>query len=148
MSWLSRLKDMESSPESDPTETTKSVSVVSVGPVRASRQKTGVGSEVRDYVVIHIPTRLTDDFMARLTQFTSMGVIHPQTETLATLLTDRDRGGDDRKLCLECQHLTGYATGSWRCNNWAQAGVAIRVQDAGIPNDLVCQLQRCWGFKA
>jgi hypothetical protein len=148
MKWLSRLKEMEATHESGPTKTTKSVSVVSVAPVEAPIQKTGGGSEAADDVVIQIPTQLTDDFMARLNQFTSRGVNHPQAEALAALLTNPDRGGDDRRLCLECQHLTGYATGSWRCNNWSQAGVAIRAQDAGIPHDLVCQLQRCSGFKA
>lgn len=147
MKWLSRLKKLEFSDGSDPTETTKSVSVVFVGPIKAPIQKTGSGSETANDAVIQIRTQLTDDFMARLTQFTSRGVIHTQAETLAFMLTDRDRDGDDRKLCLECQHLAGSGTGSWRCSNWEQAGVAFRASDAGLPGDLVCMLQRCEGFR-
>ena len=69
-------------------------------------------------------------------------------DALADRLVLRDREHEERRVCLECQHLAGYGTGSWRCENWQTARVAVRSQDAHLPSDLVQQLQRCDGFTA
>ena len=53
---------------------------------------------------------------------------------------------DDRRVCLECKHLSGHGAGSWRCGNWKEAGVAISSTYALLPADLVMQLQLCNGF--
>ena len=88
-----------------------------------------------------------DIFTARLARFTAKGVTHTDGETLADKLVTRDRDSDDRRLCLECAHLAGYA-GTWSCRNWQRAGVALKARDAGLPGDLVRMLQRCEGFTA
>ena len=89
-----------------------------------------------------------DTFTARLYRFTAKGLTHADGETLADKLAMRDRGSDDRRVCLECKHFGGHGAGSWRCGNWQAAGVAIRSRDAQLPADLVVQLQRCDGFTA
>lgn len=79
-------------------------------------------------------------FMARLERFTDKGMAYDQAEALCDKLVQRDREGDDRRLCLECRHLQG--AGRWRCGNWQQAGVAQQ----GLARDLVLMLQRCDGY--
>ena len=86
-----------------------------------------------------------DTFTARLSRFTDRGLIVVFAESLADKLVIRDREGDDRRLCLECQHLAGSA-GSWRCGNWKQAGIARRAGDARLARDEVTILRRCGGF--
>ena len=87
-----------------------------------------------------------DTFTARLHQFTGRGLAEPDAERLAEKLVTRDRESDDRRLCLECVHLTGHSAGAMRCTNWQRAGVAMRAKDAHLSAALVCQLQRCDGF--
>lgn len=89
-----------------------------------------------------------DTFTARLVRFTDRGLTLDDAEWLADKLVTRDREGDDRRLCVECVHLAGYAAGSWACRGWQRAGVAIRARDAQLPADLVRQLQRCEGFES
>ena len=87
------------------------------------------------------------NFTVRLARFTGKGLMLDDAEKLADRLVQRGRETDDRRLCLECKHLAGHGAASWRCGNWQAAGVAIRAGDAQLPGDLVCQLQRCGGFK-
>ena len=87
-----------------------------------------------------------DLFTARLHRFTDKGLTIADGEALADKLLVRDREADDRRFCLECQHLSGFGKTSWRCGNWQAAGVAIRSRDSQLPADLVLQLQRCDGF--
>ncbi len=82
-----------------------------------------------------------DTFTARLARFTDQGRILADAEALADELVQRDREGDDRRVCLECLHLQ-----RGRCGNWQVAGIAIRSRDAQLPPDLILQLQRCDGF--
>jgi hypothetical protein len=89
-----------------------------------------------------------DAFTSRLTGFTTQGATPAQAEQLADQLVQRDREADDRRLCLECQHLSGHTPGGWRCRNWQRAGVAMDARGAGLPGDLVRTLQRCAGFQA
>lgn len=89
-----------------------------------------------------------DTFTARLARLTDKGLTLNDGEALADKLVTRDRESDDRRLCLECTHLSVYAVNAWRCRNWQRAGVAIRARDAQLPRDLVQQLQRCDGFMA
>ncbi|MEO7128813.1 MAG: hypothetical protein ABI040_08125 [Rhodoferax sp.] len=86
-----------------------------------------------------------DTFTARLARFTDRGFSLLEVETLADKLLIRDRELDDRRLCLECLHLSRGS--GWRCGNWQRAGVAIRARDARLPIDFVTLLQRCDGFK-
>ncbi len=87
-----------------------------------------------------------DTFTARLARFTDKGMSLPDAEALADKLVMRNREGDDRRLCLECVHLSGFGPTSWRCGNWQAAGIAIRPHDTQLPAELVLQLQRCGGF--
>ena len=86
-----------------------------------------------------------DTFTARVIRFTDKGVNPTDGEALADKLVTRDRDSDDRRLCLECTHLAGFA-GTWGCRAWQRAGIAIKARDAGLPGDLVRSLQRCDGF--
>lgn len=87
-------------------------------------------------------SREIDSLTERVHLFTRHGLDQTQAEGLADGLVIRDRDGDDRRLCLECQHLRDYGT-SRACNQWRAAGLGA----AGIPADMVLMLQRCDGFK-
>ena len=87
-----------------------------------------------------------DILTARLARFTDKGVRQMDAESMADKLVIRDREQDDRRVCLECRHLSGYGHASWRCGNWQAAGIAIRSRDTQLPSDLVLQLQHCGGF--
>ena len=158
MKWLARLKKIEIVPEPEATETTKTVSVVFVGSILAPMQKTGGDSPAANDPAIQVqaPTgdstpaltgRDADTFTERLVCFTTKGLSQTDGEALADKLAMRDRESDDRRLCLECTHLAGYA-GMWGCRNGQRAGVAIKAWDARLPGDLVRLLQRCDGFTA
>ena len=85
-------------------------------------------------------------FMMRLEQFTGKGLTLGDGDALADSLVIRDRETDDRRVCVECRHLTGHAAGSWRCGNWQRSGIARQSKDAQLPGELVSKLQRCGGF--
>lgn len=87
-----------------------------------------------------------DTFAARLARFPIKGVIHADAESMADRLLQRDRENDDRRACLECDHLVGYGRASWRCGNWQAAGIAIHAHDNHLSGDFAQQLQRCDGF--
>ena len=87
-----------------------------------------------------------DTFTARLARFTDKGLSLDDGEALADKLVMRDRESDDRRLCLECFHLSGQKGKAWDCRNWQVAKVASRARDAQLSNALVHQLQRCDGF--
>lgn len=78
-----------------------------------------------------------DHFTGRLARFTSQGLPPPEAEALADQLVIRDREGDDRRLCLECVHLSGR-----RCGAWQRAAVGGPV----LPASLLTLLQRCAAF--
>ena len=91
--------------------------------------------------------REIDTFTARLHHFTRRGLAESDTERLADKLVTRDREADDRRLCLECAHLTGRAD-AWACRYWQRAGVASMARQAQQSVALVIRLQQCDGFKA
>lgn len=85
--------------------------------------------------------REIDAMAERTGLFNRRGLAALDAELLADKLVNRDREGDDRRLCLECVCLS--RVGGWRCNQWQRAGLG----GAGVPAGLVIQLQRCDGFK-
>ena len=87
-----------------------------------------------------------DTFTARLHHFTRRGLMEPDAEKLADKLVVRDRDSDDRRLCLECVHLSGRS-GLWGCRNGQRAGLVPKAQAVQLSAALVFQLQRCDGFK-
>ena len=158
MNWLARLKKIGTGPEQDAIETMKRVSVVSVAPGMAPMPKIGADSPAANdpapdpdrWCWPHseaMNTREIDTFTARLARSTDKGVNLEDTEAPADKLVRRDRESDDRRLCLECFHLSGQTGKAWECRNWQRAGVALRAGDAQLSAAMVFQLQRCDGFK-
>jgi hypothetical protein len=86
-----------------------------------------------------------DTFTARVIRFTDKGVTPTDGEALADKMVKRDRELDDRRLCLECTHLAGYAQ-TFGCRAWKRAGIAMKPQAAATPADFVRTLQRCDAF--
>ena len=60
---------------------------------------------------------------------------------MAHRLTRRDLEQDDRRVCLECRHLSGDVERR-RCGQWRK----LWIGDASMPADLVATLQRCVSF--
>ena len=83
----------------------------------------------------------TDDdigrFITRRARLMRWGWSEPDAERLAERLVLRDRVGDDRASCAECQH---HRPG--RCGNHRAAG----LHSPEVGRDLVAMLQRCPGF--
>ena len=78
-------------------------------------------------------------FMARVSHMANRIGMHPQrAEVLAYMLLVRDREGDDRRLCIECQHC---AIGL-HCTQWRQIGMS-----GPALGDMATMLQRCQGFR-
>jgi hypothetical protein len=74
--------------------------------------------------------------LERVQRGAALGLSERESDELADLLHLRDREGDDRHVCIECQHIRASGTG-WRC--------AAR---GPIPPELVAtQPQRCAEFK-
>ena len=88
-----------------------------------------------------------EQFNRRAALFVRRGANDAQAEAMADRLVQRDREEDDRHLCHECRHLRGGLPG-WICGNGAAAGIAVSGWGAGLPAQLVAQLQRCTGFAA
>ena len=158
MKWLARLKKIDTAPEVEATEPTKPGFVGFVAPGMASIQKTGGDSPAANDPApdpdrwcwptsTAMNTGEIANFTARLARFTDKRLMLDDAEKLADKLVQLDRESDDRRLCLECLHLAGHGATSWRCGNWQASRVAIRAGDSQLHGDLVCQLQRCGGFK-
>ncbi|MBC7737260.1 MAG: hypothetical protein H7245_08570 [Candidatus Saccharibacteria bacterium] len=157
MTWLARLKKQKG-PDTHPTKPPEPGFVGFVGTPGGHIQKiTGSTTPANDpepdpdrWAWPH-STAMNgaeiDTFTARLMQFTDRGLILDDAEQLADKMVTRDRESDDRRVCLECAHLTGYGAGPWACRGWQRAGIAIRSRDAQLPRDLVKILQRCDGFE-
>ncbi len=77
-------------------------------------------------------------FIARRDRLRRWGWADPDAEALAERLVIRDRGGDPRAACVDCDH---YRPG--RCANHRLAGLG----SAEVGRDLAATLQRCAGFR-
>jgi hypothetical protein len=159
MSWLARLKKIESTPDSTLQKLQKEVSVVFVGTQPGSLQNsedesTSLSDAFPDPVhdaavpdsVLATPTYGTamtaqelDVLVARMTLFTDRGLSMDDAEATSERLTYRDREQDDRRLCLECQHLS-RGPDDRRCSQWQKIG---QISGPAIPGELVTLLQRC-----
>jgi len=78
----------------------------------------------------------------RLTQFVRLGLPANTAGLMADRLLERDHEGDDRRVCLECQHLHGRPD-RWRCGSHKSAGLG----EAGLPGEWPLLLQRCPAFQ-
>ena len=160
MKWLNRLKNFEIPLEVDPTKPTKPGFVGFVGFVGSTtppiQEISGFLAAANDpapdpdrWCSPHSTAmngREIEMFSARLGRFTDKGVGLDQSEALAERLLVRDREGDGRSLCLECQHLAGQAAPAWRCSNWERAGISHSAAHNQLATDLVLRLQSCHGF--
>lgn len=88
------------------------------------------------------PGQAVDAFTARLALFTDRGLSMGDAKATAERLAKRDLEQDERRLCMECLHLSG-GTNSRRCSQWQKIGM---LRGAAIPGELVTLLQRCAGF--
>ena len=158
MNWLARLKKIEVAPERDATEPTKPGFVGFVAPDMAPMPKTrgdlpaanDPAADPDRWCWPHSAAMTgaeIDNFTARLARFTNKGLSLEDAEALADKLVTRDRELDDRRLCLECLHLSGQSGRAWDCKNWRRAGVALRARDAQLSASMVYLLLRCDGFK-
>lgn len=80
---------------------------------------------------------------ARVAVFRDRGLNADDSLSLALRLARRDGERDDRRVCLECAHLSGGGR-SWSCSQWRKTG----MKGSATPADLVDILQRCAGFAA
>ena len=157
MNWLARLKKIETVLQQEPAEPTKPGYVGFVAPDMAPMQKTGGDLQAANDPAPEVPadpdrwcwphstamnTGEIDVFTMRLDNFIRRGLLESESEKLADKLVLRDRESDDRRLCLECAHLAGWA-GVMRCAQWQRAGLGA----AGVPAGYHLVLQRCDGFK-
>jgi len=76
-------------------------------------------------------------FVTRVSLFLRRGVNATDADDLAERLHLRDLQGDDRRLCLECSHLSGR-----RCGNHVRAG----LYSAEVSRELATLPQRCPAF--
>ena len=84
----------------------------------------------------------TDDEIARFTdrraRLARWGWSEAEAENMAERLVMRDRGPDDRVVCVDCLHFR-----PGRCDNHQQAGLSTAEVARGLAN----LLQRCPGHK-
>lgn len=153
MNWLARLKKTEVAPDTEPTKPTKPPFVGFVGTPAGIFEKSGDESAAANdskpdpdrWGWPHSSAMNGGEiytFTGRLHQFTRRGLAETEAESIADKLVIRDLESDDRRLCLECLHLKSGA-GLGCCNQWRSAGLGA----AGVPAELVRQLQRCDSFK-
>ncbi len=156
MSWLAQLKNATHA-KADPTEPTEPGFVGSVGRGLApfAEIQAVAGAELPDppnadaYCWPHSPawnSSEIDTFMARVAMFTNKGMSVDDADTLADRLVQRDRDLDDRRVCMECVHLSGGSDKALSCKNWKRAGMVLGARAAQLSIALVHQLQRCNGF--
>jgi hypothetical protein len=171
MNWLARLKKTESTPDDTLQKQQKQVSVVSVGTSPAPVQNSGGEfvsvanaypdpandaalpfSAQSEHVRASPPryssgttailAREIETLLARLALFTDRGLSMEEAEILADRMVTRDQQADERRLCLECLHLSGGPERR-RCSQWREVGL---INGAAIPGELVTILQRCPAF--
>ena len=82
-----------------------------------------------------------DTRTARLDLFADRGLSTEDAEALADVLALRDCQQDERRVCMECQHLSGTSTAR-RCGQWRPQ----KLHSPAVPADLATVLQRCNWF--
>lgn len=160
MNWLARLKDEKGqvgtlqnlqksetggNPEpTKPTKPTKETFVGFVGTptghiqkiVEAADEFTPAG-ELEQSAQVPVGSITS----ARVAVFADRGMNPDDSLVLALRLAQRDQERDDRRVCLECAHLSGGGR-SWSCSQWRKTG----MKGPPTPADLIDIPQRCAGF--
>lgn len=144
MNWLARLKELEEVPSSVPTKPTKPPFVGFVGACSEHLQNSGNEPNAAEaHSEPANDANAPDDiFLARVALFTDRRLPLEDAEAMAERLARRDMERDERRLCLECLHLSGGEDGR-RCSQWRKIG---QINGAAIPAELVTLLQRCNAF--
>ena len=156
MNWLARLKN-QNGPEPHPTKPTKPTKPGFVGfvvPFSGHTQKfdeaaqpavDDTASDPGRWCWPHSSAMNTgeiDCMVSRVELFVSRGLNLVEAAALADKMLKRDREGDDRRMCVECSHLSG-GTGR-RCSAWRPAGLGGQA----IPAEWPTLPQRCPAFTA
>ncbi len=87
-----------------------------------------------------------DIFTARLSMFSSRGLTLDEAEKLADSLVLRDRQKNHSQHCLECRHLIGQASSTWRCGNSQFSEDCNCTRANLLLSGLTNSLQDCAGF--
>lgn len=139
MSWLARLKNKVGT-ETDATKPTKPGFVGFVAYPQTPFENSHPDSD--GLPVASANDESNDIAIPRMALFMDRGLTGDDAQILADRLTVRDlRGDDDRRVCLECLHLSGTVN-SRRCGQWRMLGNSSPATVA----DLADILQRCPGF--
>lgn len=163
MNWLARLKDEKGqvgtlqnlqksetggNPEpTKPTKPTKETFVGFVGTPAGHIQKIVEAANAADEFTPageldrSGPAPVSSITSARVAVFADKGLNPDDSLVLALRLALRDQERDDRRVCLECAHLSGGGR-NWSCSQWRKTG----MKGPATPFDLVDILQRCAGF--
>lgn len=142
MSWLARLKENKNAPDTKPTKPAKGAFVGFVGACPDPFQKSNMESDALKKWQAANDAESDGGASARLTLFMDRGLNTEEAEAMVDRLALRDEQHDERRLCLECLHLSGGVNGR-RCAQWRKIGL---ISGAAIPGELVTLLQRCVGF--
>jgi hypothetical protein len=67
------------------------------------------------------------------------GLTVEQSKIASFLLAQR-KSWDDRKLCVECEHIKAF-NGSWKCGNWQQASLTTNINGSGLSWHLITLFQ-------
>lgn len=87
------------------------------------------------------PAPASSTTSARVAVFRDRGLNPGDSLAMALRLALRDQERDDRRVCLECAHLSGGGR-SWSCSQWRKTG----MKGPPTPADLIDIPQRCAGF--
>jgi hypothetical protein len=72
------------------------------------------------------------------------GLTVEQSKIASFLLAQR-KSWDERKLCVECEHIKAFNS-SWKCGNWQQASLTTNLNGSGLSWHLITLFQRCNGY--
>lgn len=137
--WAARLAEKTAAPPYAGTDETAKrglSSVLAVTPEGGARDF-HAAPEAPDLAAVAWTDADIAAFLARRARLMRWGWAELDAERLAERMHLRDVQGDDRVLCVECQHLTGRA-GAWGCGKHRAAGVGRE-----LPGELVTLPQRC-----
>lgn len=143
MNWLARLKKTEVPADTNLQKLQKGVSVVFVGTYPGAFENSeGTGAVLAGNQTGPANDCMMDMVAARLALFTDRGLNLDDAQAMVNRIAGRDQCRDDRRLCIECAHLSGGA-GSWRCSQWRKH----QHNGPEIPSELVTALlHRCGEF--
>ena len=114
-------------------------------------QPGGTSYEIREDPLFREPRKGEQDLhppvlgtpIERLALLTNRYLNIDDAQELVDRLALRDKQRDDRRVCLECAHMSGSPQAR-RCSQWRKTG----MQGPPVPGELVGLLQRCQAYSA